>query len=331
MKNFARHLDLMHKELQPRVPLSDIQNYSQKRSLINPVAIAAKKLRREEDRSNVETLRIQMQELRDGQKLLEDENLKLKSDMQREANAFQSAIKAVNTAASNFASTSASDSMTDVLATKQKLMKVQSELESTKTELSRFLSLEVDAKNWREKAEALEIKLKNVERENSSSTSFAQNSEHLELETWKKKAHTFEVELDRLRNELDAAHSERRELLHQVLNLKGKARIMCRFRPQLDDLELKDKVDVQINSNQNQMTCKFYSRLNSFHDFNGLFVISDIPVRKNTEVTKKYKFDYIFDINRTQQDVFAIVEPLIKSAIDGYSACILAYGQTGNF
>ena len=30
-----------------------------------------------------------------------------------------------------------------------------------------------------------------------------------------------------------------------------------------------------------------------------------------------------------QADVFAEVAPLIESVVDGYNACILAYGQTG--
>ena len=32
----------------------------------------------------------------------------------------------------------------------------------------------------------------------------------------------------------------------------------------------------------------------------------------------------------TQEQVFAQVEPLIESVLDGYNVCIFAYGQTGS-
>ena len=32
---------------------------------------------------------------------------------------------------------------------------------------------------------------------------------------------------------------------------------------------------------------------------------------------------------RVQEEVFAEVAPLVHSVLDGYNACILAYGQTG--
>lgn len=44
---------------------------------------------------------------------------------------------------------------------------------------------------------------------------------------------------------------------------------------------------------------------------------------------KVFKLDYIFDATTNQEDVFKFVEPLLKSALDGYSVCVLAYGQTG--
>lgn len=44
---------------------------------------------------------------------------------------------------------------------------------------------------------------------------------------------------------------------------------------------------------------------------------------------KEYKFDNIFESNTTQQQIFTVVEPLLKSAQDGHSVCIPAYGYTG--
>lgn len=34
-------------------------------------------------------------------------------------------------------------------------------------------------------------------------------------------------------------------------------------------------------------------------------------------------------LEHSVEDVFAEVEPILRSAIDGHNVCILAYGQTG--
>lgn len=46
--------------------------------------------------------------------------------------------------------------------------------------------------------------------------------------------------------------------------------------------------------------------------------------------TETFTFDRVFDGKATQQEVYAPVEPLILTAIDGYAICIFAYGQTGS-
>ena len=42
-----------------------------------------------------------------------------------------------------------------------------------------------------------------------------------------------------------------------------------------------------------------------------------------------FEFDAAFAPGATQEDVFDAVSDLVTSALDGYSVCIFAYGQTG--
>lgn len=43
---------------------------------------------------------------------------------------------------------------------------------------------------------------------------------------------------------------------------------------------------------------------------------------------RKFSFDYIFDDNATQNEVYtSCVKPLLLNFIDGFNATILAYGQ----
>lgn len=52
----------------------------------------------------------------------------------------------------------------------------------------------------------------------------------------------------------------------------------------------------------------------------------------NSDVTKHgFSFDKVFAPNSKQTDIFEMVAPMIQSALDGYSICIFAYGQTGGF
>ena len=45
---------------------------------------------------------------------------------------------------------------------------------------------------------------------------------------------------------------------------------------------------------------------------------------------KTYELDHIFPPSSTQEDVFAEINHLISSVLDGYNVTVLAYGQTGS-
>ena len=42
-----------------------------------------------------------------------------------------------------------------------------------------------------------------------------------------------------------------------------------------------------------------------------------------------YSYDAVFGGDSSQEEVFAEVQPVVTSVMDGYNVCIFAYGQTG--
>ncbi|KAJ1283162.1 hypothetical protein BS78_03G107800 [Paspalum vaginatum] len=112
-------------------------------------------------------------------------------------------------------------------------------------------------------------------------------------------------ELVSLNAQLKQITLQRRQSLNNYLDLKGNIRVFCRVRP--------------------------------FHHEGGyqsrtMFTLDESNVFLKVAETKikQYKFDKVFKQCSTQGDVFAEVEPVIKSALDGYNVCIFAYGQTGS-
>lgn len=45
---------------------------------------------------------------------------------------------------------------------------------------------------------------------------------------------------------------------------------------------------------------------------------------------RRFEFNRVFDPESSQESVFADVEPLVTSVLDGYHATVFAYGQTGS-
>ena len=52
--------------------------------------------------------------------------------------------------------------------------------------------------------------------------------------------------------------------------------------------------------------------------------------RPSLSGSRSFAMDAVFGPDASQSDVFEEVAPLIRSAMDGYDACIFAYGQTGS-
>jgi len=95
---------------------------------------------------------------------------------------------------------------------------------------------------------------------------------------------------------------ERRRLFNILQELKGNIRVLCRVRP-----------------STSPQTC-----ISSREDC--VLVMTD----QRTGTMKEWEFDKVLGPASTQEEVFACVEPLLQSAVDGYNVCIFAYGQTGS-
>jgi kinesin family protein C1 len=119
------------------------------------------------------------------------------------------------------------------------------------------------------------------------------------------KVQKIQDELVSLNAQLKQITLQRREALNNYLDLKGNIRVFCRIRP--------------------------FHHEESYSSRN-LFTLDESNVFLKVAETKRkqYKFDKVFDQFSTQGDVFSEVEPVIKSALDGYNVCIFAYGQTGS-
>eukprot|EP01018_Ginkgo_biloba_P038434 Gb_33955 [translate_table: standard] len=127
-----------------------------------------------------------------------------------------------------------------------------------------------------------------------------------------KEKHDLEVSISKLEDELAAlkvclrqVDTKRRDTLNKLLDLKGNIRVFCRVRPFLFN---------------EKCACP------------GPLVVpaSDkVVVKLAGGKAKQYNFDKVFLPGASQDDVFAEVEPIIRSALDGHNVCIFAYGQTG--
>ncbi|CAA7388626.1 unnamed protein product [Spirodela intermedia] len=88
----------------------------------------------------------------------------------------------------------------------------------------------------------------------------------------------------------------RREALNRILDIKGSIRVFCRVRP---------------NSSSTVTTG------------------SEKVTIRSAGARKDFRVDRVFPPEATQEEVFSEVEPIVRSAIDGHSVCVFAYGQTG--
>ncbi|KAJ6413976.1 hypothetical protein OIU84_006727 [Salix udensis] len=102
--------------------------------------------------------------------------------------------------------------------------------------------------------------------------------------------------------------SDRKRLYNEVIELKGNIRVFCRCRPL-------NQVEITNGSN-------YVVEFDSSQD-------NELQIISSDSSKKQFKFDHVFEPEDNQEAVFAQTKPIVASVLDGYNACIFAYGQTG--
>ncbi|XP_061669395.1 kinesin-like protein KIFC3 isoform X2 [Syngnathoides biaculeatus] len=106
--------------------------------------------------------------------------------------------------------------------------------------------------------------------------------------------------VDRYKREMNL----RKKIHNQLVQLKGNIRVLCRVRP--------------VDGAQEESVLTFDP------DDDCVLYLSN----KGKVVT--FALDKVFPPQATQEEVFAEVESLVTSCVDGFNVCIFAYGQTGS-
>jgi hypothetical protein len=114
-------------------------------------------------------------------------------------------------------------------------------------------------------------------------------------------------EVRAMAKKMSAQKSHNAELLTRILKLQGNIQVCCRIRPMTAGESQQGLHEVALSLSETEVGC-FDERTRSW---------------------KSFAFDKVWGPESRQKDVFQDVEPLALSVIDGYNACIFAYGQSG--
>jgi kinesin family member C2/C3 len=113
-------------------------------------------------------------------------------------------------------------------------------------------------------------------------------------------------ELRHLEKKCNAQRDYNNQLLSKMLSLQGNIQVFCRIRP--------------MSFNEIQKGCKSVVEALSETEL-GCF-------DARTNAWKSFGFDRVWGPDQSQQSIFQDVEPIALSVVDGFNACIFAYGQT---
>ncbi|KAK2457129.1 P-loop nucleoside triphosphate hydrolase superfamily protein with CH (Calponiny) domain-containing protein [Trifolium repens] len=101
---------------------------------------------------------------------------------------------------------------------------------------------------------------------------------------------------------------ENRKLYNEVQDLKGSIRVYCRVRPFLSGQP---------------------NHLSTVENIEDGVITINVP-SKNGKGRRSFNFNKVFGPSASQGEVFADMQPLVRSVLDGFNVCIFAYGQTGS-
>lgn len=129
-------------------------------------------------------------------------------------------------------------------------------------------------------------------------------------------------ENERLQSSLRDAESLRRKLHNEVQELRGNIRVFVRVRPPISAGKGVSSLAVP------EASIRYTDDLESKRI--ELATNAESAMGTATMRSHAFEFDRVFRPEASQADVFAEVEHLIQSVLDGYNTCIFAYGQTGS-
>ncbi|KAK6086631.1 kinesin [Seiridium cupressi] len=101
----------------------------------------------------------------------------------------------------------------------------------------------------------------------------------------------------------------------ELQDLKGNVRVMCRIRPQLNDQDDHlERITTMVGPHSDDLQIIEMAKRRA----------------KSDEEVDRFEMERVFEKTERNEDVFAGVGELVKSAIYGRNVCIFAYGQTGS-
>ncbi|KAH7307185.1 hypothetical protein KP509_22G049000 [Ceratopteris richardii] len=110
--------------------------------------------------------------------------------------------------------------------------------------------------------------------------------------------------------QMSVLRKDRRKLFNDLLAVKGNIRVFCRVRPQFE----------HEGPTVTDFPDDFLIRVNT----------SSFGVDVGSIQKKEFEFDRVYGPHVGQGEFFQDVQPFVQSALDGYNACIFAYGQSGS-